>query len=383
MTEYKGIALDIGTTNVVAALVTGGDCAKTEILLKNGCVNGQVTFAPDLVGRISAAELDYAALRGALLDSVNRAVSGLCAAAGVSPVGLPTVAVGNTLMSSFFVGLSVEGLGKSPFTPPSLFGEELAIEGYVGGSAYIAPAMGSFVGGDVAAGVYRFAPEEDGVLFIDAGTNGEVYGCYRGKRLACSAAAGPALEVGTGAAAMEERAVTAYRKEGKLCAATRDGRPFSALAGSGVIELVALMIGKECDERGHIENGGVVLEGGVAFTDRHMGEFQLAKAAIAAATLCVMRGLGMPPTAIRRFCVSGAMGSAVSRGALVKTGLVPSYAAGKIELLGNSALLGCVPLFDAAEREKIAALCRSTSVLPLDKSEYFKERFAEELFFYE
>ncbi len=378
MCNYKGIALDIGSTNIVAALITGGNCA--DITATH--VNAQAAISPELIGRINAADGDYGRLREALLFSVNNAVSAICDVANISPTSMPTVAVGNTVMSAFFAGLPVASLGRSPFTPPSLFGEEQAVEGYVGGSAYIAPAFGGFVGGDVAAGVFAHAANEDGVLFIDVGTNGEVYGCYKGKRLVCSAAAGPALEKARGAGT-SHLAVSARRSGGRLSVATADGSTPAGLAGSAVAELVALMIGNECDEMGKITGGAVNLEGGITFTDKDMTEFQLAKAAIAAATLCVMRGLRMPPAAIKKLYIAGAMGSGTDPQALIKTGLVPSYAAGKLQFLGNSALKGSYMLFEEDAKAKIKAFCKDTAVLPLEKSEYFKERFAEELFFYE
>ena len=383
MKKYKGIALDIGTTNIVAALISGGDSIEGEISPTYRVTNCQNIYAPDLIGRISAAEKDYKALREALVFSVNCAVSEICAVAGVFTDELYTVAVGNSLMSCFFAGLPVDGLGKSPYTAPSSFGKEYEIEGYIGGKAYIAPIIGSFVGGDVSAGVYRFANGQDGVLFIDAGTNGEVYGCYGGKRLACSAAAGPALEVGVGDVPFHQRGIDAVRAEGALVSHTVGGDDPQGLAGSGVIQLISLILGKECDEKGRIQGGKVTLRGGFDFTDEHVCRFQLAKAALAAATLSLMRGLKMPPNALKKLYVAGAIGSAVSEDALIKTGIIPPFAKGKTQFVGNSALQGAVLLTEEKARRQITELTSATSVLPLEKSEYFKERFAEELFFYE
>lgn len=383
MKKYKGIALDIGTTNIVAALISGGDSIEGEISPTYRVTNCQNIYAPDLIGRISAAEKDYKALREALVFSVNCAVSEICAVAGVFADELYTVAVGNSLMSCFFAGLPVDGLGKSPYTAPSRLGKEYEIAGYIGGKAYIAPIIGSFVGGDVSAGIYRFARDRDGVLFIDAGTNGEVYGCYGGRRLACSAAAGPALEVGVGDVPFHQRGIDAVRTEGAIVSHTVGGELPQGLAGSGVIELISLLLGKECDERGKIEGGKVTLQGGFEFTEEHVCRFQLAKAALAAATLSVMKGLKMPPNALKKLYVAGAIGSAVSEDALIRTGIIPAFAKGKTRFVGNSALQGAVLLTEEKARWEITELAAATSVLPLEKSEYFKERFAEELFFYE
>ena len=379
MKKYKGIALDIGTTNIAAALITDGGYMD----LHRTVPNPQGLFSTNLVGRISAAEHSYAALRSALLQGVNSAVADLCSTAGVKPTELPTVAVGNTLMCCFFLGLPVDSLGKSPYTAPSLFGDVYSVSGYIGGGSYVAPAFGSFVGGDISAGILCTDMKMDGVLYIDAGTNGEVYGSYAGKSLACSAAAGPALEKGITGGVCGGVAYSAVRENGALRLITRDGKPPASIAGSGVIELVALMIGNECGENGRIEGDSLELGGGLCFTAADMTAFQLAKAAIAAATLCVVRGLGMPVGGLKRLYVAGAMGSAVSEGALIRTGLVPGWAAGKVQAVGNGALKGAALLFEEANRQKLKALCEKTRVLPLDKSEYFKERFAEELFFYE
>lgn len=376
MTYYKGIALDIGTTNIAAALVRDGGYMG----LQGGAPNPQALYAPDLIGRILAADRDYAALRGALLEGVNALVAGLCATAGVAPHSLPTVAVGNSLMCSFFLGLPVSAMGVSPYTPPSLFGEDYRVEGYIGGNAYIAPAFGSFVGGDISAGTLCM-DEKDAVLYIDAGTNGEVYGSYGGKTLVCSAAAGSALEKGVGRGS--SIAYKVARVKGKLLAQTESGRPATAIAGSGIIQLVSLMLGEECDEKGHITAGKLVLNEGLSFTEGDMTAFQLAKAAIAAATLCTVRGLGLPPGKLKKLYVAGVIGQKTAEADLIRTGLLPTWAADKVCPVGNGALKGAAMLLEEENRQKLLAICAGAKVLPLDKSEYFKERFAEELFFYE
>ena len=374
----RGIAIDIGSTNIAAALIA--EDGRVRFTSKN--LNLQTTVSADIIGRIGG---EYGLLRRLLMESVNKTVSELCAAAGIKPEGLPASVAGNTLMSCFFAGLPAESLGHAPFKSPSLFGDEYDIDGFICGKAYIAPCFGAFVGGDISAGLLSApALRKGGMLYIDAGTNGEVYGCLDGKALVCSAAAGPALENGIGCASRSGGSIAdsvRRTEDGTLEPVCRDGTAAAGLSGSGVISLMSLIIGRECSCSGHLTGGSLSLGGGLVLRDPDVCAFQLAKAAIAAAVLCVMRGLAMRPSECRKVCLAGAMGSAVSEKALLRTGLLPDFAAGKTVPLGNSALKGAALLLDGEYRKKALSYTRNAKVLPLDKSEYFKECFAEELFF--
>lgn len=378
MARFRGIALDIGATNIAAALVAEDGAA----VLTAETANLQAHESADLIGRTGG---DYAFLRALLLQSANTAVEMLCDSAGISPEDLPVSAVGNTPMSCFFAGEPVESFGHTPYTAPSLFGEEREIEGFVCRGAYIAPCFGAFVGGDVAAGLLTVPfPRKGGMLYIDAGTNGEVYGRLGGKALVCSAAAGPALEAGiSGSGGENAVAANSARRgeDGEIELVAEGGKAPARLSGSGFISLMSLLIGRECAPNGHLRGGALRLGEGLRLTDADVTAFQLAKAAIAAAVLCVTRALGAEGSAYARIYLAGAVGNAASEDAMLRTGLLPPFAKGKTKPVGNAALKGASLLLDEKFRRKALALTQNTRVLPLDKSEYFKSRFAEELFF--
>lgn len=81
--------------------------------------------------------------------------------------------------------------------PPLGFGHELGLAIHPNAPVLFAPGVGSYVGGDITAGLLRtvLASATDEVsLFLDIGTNGEVVVGNGDWLLACAASAGPAFE---------------------------------------------------------------------------------------------------------------------------------------------------------------------------------------------
>lgn len=105
------------------------------------------------------------------------------------------VLAGNTAMQLLFTGHSVRGLAAAPFLPETLFrgDAEDALEGI---PLRLVPCIAGYVGGDITAGLLAsgLAGRPGRVLFLDAGTNGEMALGGRGGFLCCSVAAGPAFE---------------------------------------------------------------------------------------------------------------------------------------------------------------------------------------------
>ena len=123
-----GMAIDIGTTTVVAHL---HDLATGERLATVGRANPQIAFGSDVISRISASidgKLDL--MTGIIQDALREMKAKLCATAKVpqDEVVRATIA-GNTVMQHIAVGLPPDTIGVNPFTPLSLFGDEHEIDG--------------------------------------------------------------------------------------------------------------------------------------------------------------------------------------------------------------------------------------------------------------
>ncbi|MBQ1449320.1 MAG: 2Fe-2S iron-sulfur cluster binding domain-containing protein, partial [Eggerthellaceae bacterium] len=123
-----GMAIDIGTTTVVAHL---HDLATGERLATVGRPNPQIAFGSDVISRISASvdgKLDL--MTSVIMDALREMKAKLCATAHVpeDEVKQATIA-GNTVMQHIAAGLPPDTIGGSPFTPLSLFGDVHDIEG--------------------------------------------------------------------------------------------------------------------------------------------------------------------------------------------------------------------------------------------------------------
>ena len=117
-----GIAVDIGTTTVVAALI---DLASGTLLQRASLYNQQILKADDVVSRISLCSEDgqLESLKELVIaHTLNPLIHKLCNEAGTDPKDIVHVAAsGNTVMMHLFYGVSPESIGVIPFQPARRF----------------------------------------------------------------------------------------------------------------------------------------------------------------------------------------------------------------------------------------------------------------------
>ncbi len=116
-TDIYGVAIDIGTTTVVAKLIdlADGRCVATRAML-----NPQTRFGDDVISRISHAESEagLAELHKVIVDGVNELIAGLCGAVRIDANAIYEASVvGNTTMSHLFLRFPVAQLGQAPIEP--------------------------------------------------------------------------------------------------------------------------------------------------------------------------------------------------------------------------------------------------------------------------
>ena len=197
-----GIACDLGTTTVVATLLdlsTGTPIAVASML------NKQQPFGADVISRISATMLDPNALDKLQLlahETLAELAAEVCAEGGIDPAEIYEVAIaGNATMTQIALGIDPEPLGVAPFilateTYPTMLASDLGFALNPRARAFLFPALGAYVGGDIIAGALATGMDRDKRLrlFIDIGTNCEIV-LGDGERLMATAApAGPAFE---------------------------------------------------------------------------------------------------------------------------------------------------------------------------------------------
>ena len=178
-----GVALDIGTTTLTAALVDLSDGALTAAV---SALNSGHRYGADVLSRIAAANSGNAAdLRLSLQQDTDRLIRRLLTESGVLPDHVTRMAVAaNTTMIHLLLGCDTSRLGVAPFTPTVLAPETKTSPRIFGNptlscDVMILPAASAFIGGDVIAGALTV--DASPWLLVDLGTNGELL-LFDGKR---------------------------------------------------------------------------------------------------------------------------------------------------------------------------------------------------------
>src|SRR5262245_13060171 len=199
-----GLAIDIGTTSVVTALI---ELTSGEQLGSVSSLNPQAVFGGDLMSRIAFAQFNPGNLKKLttrIVGLLNRHVAEICQQAGVLPKWIyKAVVVGNTCMHHLLLGIDPSWVGLAPYAavmrhPLAVPARDLFLRIAPEAPVCFLPIVAGFVGADaVAVALATRIYESPKVrLAIDIGTNGEVLLGSRDRLWAASAPAGPALEGG-------------------------------------------------------------------------------------------------------------------------------------------------------------------------------------------
>jgi uncharacterized 2Fe-2S/4Fe-4S cluster protein (DUF4445 family)/predicted metal-binding protein len=406
-----GVAVDVGTTTVVAALIELATGATVAAVSDR---NDQGDFGADVISRITAATDGHLAT---LTDAIRHQLATLTAylldRTGLAADAIGGYAVaGNTVMLHLLDGLPPESIGAAPFEPLSLFGDtrpaaNLGLPGAPGAEAYLLPAVAGYVGGDITAGLLACAvdqPNERVTLLLDLGTNGEIALATPGSIVACAAAAGPAfeganLECGLPAVAGAIDRVTAGA--GQLRYTTIAGADATGICGSGIID--ALAAGLELglvDDTGYLRSQAEVAphlaayatpadvarlrltpDGAVYLSQADIRQLQLAKGAIAAGLDVLLDEAGLTAQDVDQVYLAGGFGSRVRPRSMRLTGLLPPVLAGRVKAVGNAALEGAIRALTREGRDGLARLAAGVQYLELSSDARFTGAFMEQIGF--
>jgi uncharacterized 2Fe-2S/4Fe-4S cluster protein (DUF4445 family) len=415
-----GVAVDIGTTTVVAKLLdmVTGRCLATQAML-----NPQTRFGDDVVSRISYAQSEehLAELHDAVVECVNALIRRLCRRGGINPSSIYEASiVGNTTMNHIFLRLPVEQLGRAPYRAWSLEAQDippaqLALEMNPAGNVHCAENIAGFVGADTTAVALAVDIDliEDRVLAVDIGTNGEIVLGARDRLYAASCAAGPALEgarIRYGSRAVDGAIEAVVFDEDIFLDVIGKMTPHS-ICGSGLIDAVAVLADlgvvdatgrfrERGDGRGSLPEpiASRILEyegqpafclawneqtsrPGVLLTQRDIREVQLAKAAIRAGIRILMNKLGMSDLDVDRVLLAGAFGNYIRPSSAVRIGLLPNVPLDRIEPVGNAAATGAeILLISGDSRERAAQLARRIQYIEIAHEANFADVFADAMF---
>jgi uncharacterized 2Fe-2S/4Fe-4S cluster protein (DUF4445 family) len=231
--DSYGIAVDIGTTSVVAFLV---HLNSMQILDTQSIMNPQVKYGEDVISRINyhvQNKEGLAEMSADIVEAINRMIEALLGSTWPNNTYFPETVegsnysdvqqrrtktqgkflclipediedatiVGNTIMHHIFLRLDPRHVARAPFTPVvqkslNIKARNLGLNICPSAYVHILPIEAGFVGADNVAVLTAEAPyKSDQIqLIIDIGTNGELVLGNKELLLSTSCATGPAFE---------------------------------------------------------------------------------------------------------------------------------------------------------------------------------------------
>ena len=367
-----GVAVDLGTTTVVAQLL---DLQTAHVLGVRTALNPQAAHGADIMSRIQ-----YVLQGGDLTTPIRECIAGLIASLG--PAEQPDVVlVGNTVMHHLFCGMDVRPLSHYPFETPHL--ERATVELHDGTTVQFLPNLGSFVGSDILAGIVATGIHESDEVaaLIDLGTNGEIVVGNRERMLCASTAAGPAFEGGrisSGMRAQTGAISEVVIEDGRLHCGVIGNAPPRGICGSGLVDAVAAALDLGLVQpSGRLSNGFLELAPGLALTQSDIRELQLAKGAIAAGIAILARRWGVRVGELGRVYLAGAFGNYINRSSARRIGLLP-FPEEMVKPAGNTALLGAKLALFEDDRSYDRVRARVEHV-PLGSDPEFQESFVSSM----
>jgi len=383
-----GLAVDVGTTTVVAALVDLESGATLATLAER---NPQTAYGDDVISRIGHTR-DHkgglAELQAAVVNSLNDLLEEWeHSNRPVSKQIYDVVVVGNPTMRDIFFGVNVSSLGVIPFQPKStdaIMASAAALGLRVNQAArvYGGPLIGGHAGADAVADVLAsdMHTRSEPSIMVDIGTNGEVVVGNRDRMLAASCAAGGAYEgaaVGCGVGALEGAISNIAITDGCLSYETIGCKPPVGICGSGLIDLLAELLrtglmnraGKLTTPDRRFPIDGIAH---LVLTQEDVHNLMIARAGMSLDQVALIARWGIAPADLEHVFLAGAFGSYVSAESAARIGLLPALP-DRIVKLGNGALEGArLMLLSQDKRREAETVARKIEhVRPNEDSEFF------------
>jgi len=368
------IAMDIGTTTIYAQLI---DLISGNVLAQFGEYNAQISYGEDVISRIVYAEKSggLEKLNEVVINTINKLIRKLVRRAKIDIDEISTITLaGNTTMTQLLLKVNPRYIRRSPYVPastlyPPIMAVALGMELGDHTTALFYPAVSSYVGGDIVAGVmgsgmYR---TEKLTLFMDIGTNAEI---VIGNKdwLACAAcSAGPAFEGGgiefgmrAAKGAIEDFSMDPFTFE-PMNITVGNVRP-KGICGSGLITIAATLF-----ELGVIDHQGkfntdlttpriratdgifeyvlawqeeTQIDRDIVLTEPDLDNLIRAKGAMYSGCMTLLEEVGLSVQDLDQIFLAGGFGSYVDLEKAMVIGLLPEMDPDKVRFIGNGSLMG-------------------------------------------
>ncbi|MFO7903424.1 MAG: ASKHA domain-containing protein [Planctomycetota bacterium] len=415
-TPLYGAAIDIGTTTVAVLLVSLAEGGTVSV---HSGYNRQVSCGLDVISRINYARREggLKELRERVLETSNELISHACAGANIprDQVVAATVS-GNTTMIHLLLGLNPEYIRLEPYTPtvlsvPGTRADEIGLDLNPSAAIRYAPCVGSYVGGDITAGVLctdLVRDTEEICLFIDIGTNGELVLGNRDFLIACACSAGPSfegggIECGRRAAEGAIERVAVNPDVGTCTVEVIGNTAPRGICGSGMISLLAgLLDAGWLDQAGKLKRGAdcpaISVEGRRAYytvvpaersgtgrplviSETDIENIVRSKAAIYSACSLMLNQVGVTFDDIARIYIAGGFGRFIDVGKAIRIGLLPDVARERFHFIGNASLAGTyMTLVSRKHRELQEETTGRMTYLELNTDPSYMDEYTAALF---
>ena len=399
-----GVAVDVGTTTVVAELV---DLLAGRTVAVAALENPQRFGGSDIMNRISYDQADDSGqLRRALRKALNRKLDALYAAHDIDRREVyEVVVVGNSTMRDLFFGLDVSSIGERPYksltehelvdgaretTSLTARAHELGFRSHPQASIWGAPLVASHVGGDMAADLVALGVDDETletVMVVDIGTNTEIALAVPGRVVVASCPAGPAFEGGLVEYGMQgvDGAIESIRREsdGAFACRTIGGTDPQGICGSGLIDLIAELRRSEfMSPLGVFSDGSMSLtvepSAGITFSRADASALAQAKAANTAGQWIVLRHIGIDPADVDRLYLVGGFANYIDVENAIDIGFLPPVPTERVVKVGNASVRGARRLLlSNTSRMLLEALVRRIEHVELETTPDFFDIFVE------
>ncbi len=406
-----GLAVDLGTTRMAYQL---WDLFQNKMLGETSSENPQTRFGADILTRIHYADHPdrQKELQACVVSEINHVLSRLILEYQVAPREIFALTLaGNTTMTHLFLGLNPASICREPYIPvlntiEPLAAQDLGLDLHPRAVVYCFPNVGSYLGGDVLAGILdsRLHQQEALSMLVDVGTNAEVVFGNSEWLIGCAGAAGPALEGGVaqmgmvaGDGAIEKVRIDPETKE--LGYFLIGQGPPRGICGSGLIDLTAeLFMAGLLDIRGKFDlkkpnDRWIKLDGQPAYllvpaeetadhlpivlTQVDLDILLRSKAAMYTILTTLVQSVGYSLNDIEKFFVAGAFGNHIDPRRAIILGLLPDLPLERYIPLGNTSLKGAADVLLGYQAiEEVKKIADKITYLEMNVNQDFMNRFS-------